>query len=223
MHPDFAHIDTWVFDLDNTLYPPHVDLFGQMENRMRRFMAAYLSITTDQAETLRKQYWADHGTTLAGLMAHHDMPPDDFLHDVHQIDFSVVPHAGDLVALIDALPGRKLVYTNGTRPYASNVLAARGLDGLFTDIFGIEHAGYAPKPQRAAFETVFELADVVPAKAAMIEDAARNLDVPKELGMRTVLICPNQTQYGAADIAHTTLEDALSHILDRTSFVRNPV
>lgn len=207
----FAHVRTWVFDLDNTLYPPQVRLFDQIEALMRTYMARELGVDHPTADRLRAEYWATYGTTLAGLMAEHKVDPDHFLHEVHQIDFGVLPADPTLAARIDALPGRKIVYTNGARPYALNVLAARGLTGLFDEIYGIEHAGYRPKPERAAFETVFGRDQLDPETAAMFEDDPRNLAVPHAMGMQTVHVAP--APHPADHIHHHT--DDLGAFLSR--------
>lgn len=188
--PAFNHVHSWVFDLDNTLYPPHVALFDQIEALMADYVANILGVDLETANHLRKHYWHTYGTTLAGLMAEHDIAPDPFLVAVHDIDFSVLPKDPALRAAITALPGRKIVYTNGYKPYAQSVLAACGLDGLFDAIYGVEHANYRPKPERAAFETVFKLDDLDPTHAAMFEDDMRNLQVPHAMGMRTIHVAP---------------------------------
>ena len=182
----FSHVTTWVFDLDNTLYPPSVRLFDQIEARMVAYVMRELGVDRDEANRLRQLYWREHGTTLAGLMEHHGMDPDPYLHDVHDIDFSVVPEDTALRAHITALKGRKIVYTNGSAPYARQVLAARGLSGLFDAIYGVEHAEYQPKPRAGAFAKVFARDGLDPTRAAMFEDDPRNLAVPHALGMRTV-------------------------------------
>lgn len=187
----FSHVHTWVFDLDNTLYPPCIDLFSQIETLMADYVVNALNVDRAEANRLRKHYWATYGTTLAGLMTEHKIDPDPFLIAVHDIDFSVLPKDPNLRAAINALPGRKIVYTNGTKPYAQNVLNARGLDGLFCAVYGVEHARYRPKPERAAFETVFALDKLDPARAAMFEDDIRNLQAPDAMGMRTVHVAPN--------------------------------
>lgn len=188
MFDRFANIDQWVFDLDNTLYPASTLLFSQIETRMARFISREIGVTPAQADELRKRYWAEYGTTLAGLMAEHQMLPEAFLIDVHDIDFSALPPDPDLAQLIFSLPGQKFIYTNGTAPYAENVLKARGLDGPWDGIFGVEHANYAPKPLKSAFDQVFSVAGVDPTRAVMFEDDPRNLAVPRELGLATVLI-----------------------------------
>ena len=186
----FHHVRTWVFDLDNTLYPPAMSLFDQIEDRMTDYVVRALGVDRGEADRLRGAYWAEYGTTLAGLMAHHQIDADDYLEDVHDIDFSVLSPDPALRAGLEALPGRRIVYTNGARPYAKEVLKARGLDGAFDAIYGVEHAGYRPKPEQAVFEAVFALDGIDPATAAMFEDVPRNLTVPHLLGMTTVLVAP---------------------------------
>ena len=186
----FSHVRAWVFDLDNTLYPPSVDLFSQIETLMVDYVMQTLGVDKTQANYLRDQYWKTYGTTLAGLMAEHDIDPDPFLVAVHDIDFTVLPKAPDLAAAIRALPGRKIVYTNGTEPYARRVLNARALDGVFDAVYGVEHAAYRPKPEQAAFEAVFALDGLPPEQGAMFEDDVRNLAAPHAMGMRTVHVAP---------------------------------
>jgi putative hydrolase of the HAD superfamily len=198
----FSHVTTWVFDLDNTLYPPHARLFDQIEIRMTRFVMQALGVDRARADHLRRAYWAQYGTTLAGLMREHDVDPGPYLTDVHDISLDHLETDPDLAAHITALPGRCIVYTNGTAPYAERVLAARGLAGLFDAVYGVEHAGFLPKPERAAFETVFARAGVEPSQAAMFEDDERNLAAPHDMGMRTVHVAP--TAHVAAYIHHHT-------------------
>lgn len=186
----FAHVGTWVFDLDNTLYPPHMRLFDQIEVRMTAWVMDSLGVDRAEADRLRVAYWRQYGTTLAGLMREHALEPGAYLHAVHDIDFSVLSPDPTLAAQIDALPGRKIIYTNGTEPYARNVIAARGLEGLFDAIYGVEHAGFLPKPEAAAFDAVFAADGLDPARAAMFEDDPRNLAAPHALGMRTVHVAP---------------------------------
>ena len=186
----FSHVDVWVFDLDNTLYPPDVALFDQIEVLMTDFVQRALNVPRAEADRLRDLYWQLHGTTLAGLMAEHNVDPEAFMHAVHAIDFSVLSADPALARAITALPGRKIVYTNGSEPYANEVLKGCGLDGLFDAIYGVEHASYLPKPDARAFELVFNRDGLDPRKAAMFEDSTRNLEVPHQLGMRTVHVAP---------------------------------
>jgi len=200
----FSHVRAWVFDLDNTLYPPKAALFAQIELRMTAYVARTLGLTEAEADRLRADYWALYGTTLAGLMAEHKLDPGPYLADVHDIDFSALSPDPLLAARITGLPGRKIVFTNGDGPYAARVLAARGLTGAFDAVYGVEHAGYLPKPEQAAFEAVFALDGLSPAEGAMFEDDPRNLMVPHLMGMRTVLVGPEAL---AQDHIHHHTED----------------
>jgi putative hydrolase of the HAD superfamily len=187
----FSHVRTWVFDLDNTLYPPSARLFDLIDRRMTAWIMAALGVEAEVADRLRADYWRRYGTTLAGLMAEHGVDPDPYLVDVHDIPMDRLSPDPDLAARIRDLPGRRIVYTNGSAPYAERVLAARGLTGLFDAVYGVEHAGYRPKPDRDAFETVFAQDRLDPQAAAMFEDDPRNLVVPHALGLRTVLVAPD--------------------------------
>jgi len=155
-----------------------------------------------QANRLRAQYWAEYGTTLAGLMRVHDLDPLPYLADVHDIDFSVLAPDAELRARLQDLPGRRIVYTNATATYAERVLAARGLSGLFDAVYGVEEAGFLPKPEAAAFDRVFARDGLDPACAAMFEDDPRNLAAPHALGMRTVHVAPERM--AAPHIHHHT-------------------
>lgn len=210
----FSHVDTWVFDLDNTLYPPHMRLFDQIEEKMVNYVMRTLNVTAEHANHLRRTYWRLHGTTLAGLMAEHAVDPDPFLDEVHDIDFSVLSPDADLAEKIAALPGRKIIYTNGAAPYARNVLEARGLSGLFDAIYGVEHAGYRPKPEAAAFERVFAMDKLDPKRAAMFEDDPRNLAVPHAIGMRTVHVAPQPEPADHIHFHTPDLNDFLSRLTD---------
>lgn len=198
----FSRIRHWVFDLDNTLYPPEARLFDQIEQRMTGFVMETLGIAEDEANRLRKAYWAEYGTTLAGLMELHGIEPGPYLAAVHDISLDHLDPDPVLRAGIAALPGRKIVHTNGSAPYAERVLAARGLSGVFDGVYGVEHAGFRPKPRREAFEAVFSQGGIVPLEGAMFEDDARNLAAPHAMGMRTVLVGPEPQ--GAAHIHHHT-------------------
>lgn len=186
----FHHVIDWVFDLDNTLYSPEARLFDQIERRMTAFVMQALGVDRPEADRLRQHYWQLYGTTLAGLMHEHDVDPAPYLVEVHDISLDHLTPDPALRAGIAALPGRRIVYTNGSAPYARRVLAARGLSGLFDGVFGVEDAGFRPKPDRVAFETVFARAGITPARAAMFEDDPRNLAAPHAMGMRTVHVAP---------------------------------
>lgn len=207
----FSHVRAWVFDLDNTLYPPEARLFDQIEVRMTAWVMQTLGVERPEADRLRRHYWQLYGTTLAGLMTEHGVDPDPYLHDVHDISLDSLQVDATLAERIAALPGRRIVYTNGSRPYAERVIAARGLSGLFDAVYGVEHAGFRPKPERAAFETVFAADGIDPTRAAMFEDDPRNLAAPHAMGMRTVLVGPKPEE--APHIHHHTPD--LTAFLDR--------
>lgn len=188
---DFAHVTDWVFDLDNTLYPHHVDLFAQIDRNMTAYVADLLDLQIEDARKLQKQYYHDHGTTLRGLMHHHGIDPAGFLDAAHRIDYSPVPADAALSAAIKALPGRKFIFTNGTVKHAQAAARALGILDHFEDIFDIVAADYVPKPAGATYDKFASLHRVDTRKAAMFEDLPRNLIVPKLLGMKTVLIVPS--------------------------------
>lgn len=209
----FSHVSAWVFDLDNTLYPPHARLFDQIEMRMTNWVMQVLNVDRHKADHLRQHYWKTYGTTLAGLMREHDVDPTPYLQDVHDISMEHLEADPALAGHIKSLPGRKIVYTNGSAPYAERVLTARGLDGLFDAVYGVEHADFHPKPDRAAFDRIFARDGLCPEIAAMFEDDPRNLAVPHALGMRTVHVAPDPAP---ADHIH-------HHTDDLTRFLRQLV
>ncbi|WP_093034641.1 pyrimidine 5'-nucleotidase [Roseovarius azorensis] len=199
---DFNHVVTWVFDLDNTLYPPSARLFDQIEARMTQFVMDTLNVSRAEADRLRQAYWRDHGTTLAGLMRLHDLEPGPYLREVHDISLDHLEADPGLNAAIRALPGRRIVYTNGSAPYAERVIARRGLSGAFDAIYGVEHAGYRPKPEPEAFHAILARDGTTPGSAAMFEDDPRNLAAPHAMGMRTVHVAPERIE--AEHIHHHT-------------------
>lgn len=201
---DFTHVTTWVFDLDNTLYPPHMRLFDQIEVKMTDWVMRALRVDRARADHLRAHYWQTYGTTLAGLMREHDVDPGPYLNEVHDIDFSVLTPDPDLARAVERLPGRKIIYTNACAPYAEKVLSARGLAGLFNAVYGVEHANFHPKPEASAFAAVFAQDGLDPTSGAMFEDDTRNLAVPHALGMRTVHVAPKPAP---ADHIHHHTDD----------------
>jgi len=190
----FLHVDTWVFDLDNTLYPHHVNLWEQVDIRIRDYIAGYLKITHEEAFRLQKDYYKRYGTSMRGLMTEHGMKPDDFLDFVHQVDHSPLEPNPALGAAIERLPGRKLILTNGTRNHADAVLTRLQLDRHFEDVFDIVASELEPKPNPIMYERFLKAHGVDAGKAAMFEDLARNLAVPHRLGMTTVLVVPEHTR-----------------------------
>ncbi|MDH3740752.1 MAG: pyrimidine 5'-nucleotidase [Hyphomicrobiales bacterium] len=193
----FAHVETWVFDLDNTLYQARHRLFDQIDHKMGAFISNLFSIDRTEARRMQKDYFYRYGTTLRGLMNEHNVHPDDFLSYVHDIDHSVLPVDELLISALDKLEGRKLIFTNGTVEHAESVLAAAGISGRFDDIFDIKASDYEPKPALQPYQKFIAATQFEPTKAAMFEDIARNLEVPHELGMVTVLVADDDNEDGA--------------------------
>ena len=188
---EFSHVRAWVFDLDNTLYPPAARLFDQIEVRMTAYVMDALGVSETEANRLRVHYWRTHGTTLAGLMREHQVDPAPYLNEVHDITLDHLDPDPVLAARIRSLPGRRIVYTNGCAPYAERVLAARGLSDLFDAVYGVENANFLPKPERQAFEYIFAIDELDPTQGAMFEDEPRNLAAPHAMGMQTVHVADN--------------------------------
>lgn len=206
-------IDTWIFDLDNTLYPARANLFAQIDVRMKQYIAALLDLDHDSAHRLQKQYFQDHGTTMRGLMDRHGVAPDDFLEFVHDIDMSVLDPAPALAAGLAALPGRKLVFTNGDAPYARRVLEALALADQFEDIHDIRACAYRPKPELSAYHGLVDRFGFDPRRAVFVEDMARNLKPAKGLGMATVWI-NNGSEKGADTACTTFIDEEVGDVLD---------
>ena len=187
----FDAVETWVFDLDNTLYPPDTNLWQQIDDRIRSFVSNFLKVTKEEAFRVQKDYYKRYGTTMRGLMAEHGMKPDDFLEFVHQIDHSPLLPNPELGAAIEKLSGRKLILTNGTRKHAEAVMKRLEIDRHFEDVFDIAAADLDPKPHPQVYDRFLHKHGVDPRKSAMFEDLARNLSVPHALGMTTVLVVPD--------------------------------
>jgi putative hydrolase of the HAD superfamily len=210
----FAHVRSWVFDLDNTLYPPHVNLFTQVDQRITTWIADFHGIDGLSARELQKHYYRQFGTSLNGLMTIDRIDPADFLDFVHDIDHSAIHPDRRLAAAVEALPGRKYVLTNGSRRHAEQVTRVLGIDHLFDDLFDIVASEYTPKPKSHGYRLFLDKHGIEPGTAAMFEDLARNLEVPHALGMRTVLVVGaaaaevrhhwDEEQAGAPHVDHVT-------------------
>jgi putative hydrolase of the HAD superfamily len=188
---DLTHVDAWLFDLDNTLYPAEAEFMTLIEGRMTSFVARETGLPRDQAFALQKKYLSEHGTTLAGLMANHGVDPEAFLNEVHDVSMaSLVPDPA-LRAAVGRLPGRRLVFTNGDAAHAERVLRKLQLDDLFEATFHIALADYIPKPHPRTFERMLAFHDIEPRGTAFFEDSARNLEPAHALGMTTVLVGPH--------------------------------
>jgi putative hydrolase of the HAD superfamily len=193
-----SHIDHWIFDLDNTLYPPSAKLFDLIDVRMRGFIMRLLGVEEGQAHDIQKQYFHQYGTTMAGLMKHHGVAPEDFLTDVHAIDLNRIGSDARLRAGLEKLKGKRYIYTNADADYAERVLEARGLIDLFDGICDIRVTQYLPKPVPQAYEVMIQHLGVKPERSIFFEDMARNLTPAKALGMTTVWL-DNGSESGHRD------------------------
>ena len=212
----FAHIQDWVFDLDNTLYPHHSNLFSQIDVKMTSYVSELLRLPRDEARKLQKELYLEYGTTLSGLMQRHNIDSDDFLQKVHDIDYSWLVPDPVLGLAIKALPGRKFIFTNGNRNHAERTARQLGILDHFDDIFDIVAAGLTPKPAPETYDRFLTLYDIVGPNAVMFEDLARNLVVPKALGMSTVLIVPNNFEPTFSEIweRDPAFDDAVDYVTD---------
>lgn len=191
MSADFSHVDTWLFDLDNTLYPLESEFMGLIEARMTDFVARETGLPREEARALQHGYFKEHGTTLAGLMANHGIEPKTFLDEVHDVSMDKLVPSPELRAAIARLPGRRLIFTNGSLGHAERVLAHLNLRDLFSEIFAIETADYVPKPSLATFDKITKLHAIDPPMTAFFEDSEKNLVPAARLGMTTILVGPH--------------------------------
>ena len=188
MDPRFNHIRDWIFDLDNCLYPAGSRLFELIDQRMTAYVQRLVGCDPLEARRIQKGHFHEHGTTLAGLMASHDIDPHEFLAFVHDIDLARISADPHLVAAIDRLPGRKFVFTNGDADYAARVLDKLGLANLWDGLHDIHAMGYVPKPHPSAYQALCAGHGIDPERALFAEDMARNLAPAKALGMTTVWV-----------------------------------
>ena len=199
MDPALAHIDAWIFDLDNTLYPASCDLFGLIDRRMTDHVARVTGLPRDEAYQAQKRWFREHGTTLSGMMAEHGVDPHAFLEDVHAIELDALAEDRRLIGAIARLPGRKLVFTNGDAPYARTVLARLGLGTTFEAIHDIHACAYQPKPMAAAYASMVAAFGIDPARSLFADDLQRNLLPAKAIGMTTLWINNGSEPQGAAE------------------------
>lgn len=201
---DLVHIDTWLFDLDNTLYPVETEFMTLIEGRMTDFMEKVTGLPRDEARAIQKKYYHAHGTTLAGLIAHHDIDPEDFLTEVHDVSLDRLTPDVKMAEALMRLPGRRLVFTNGSAAHAERVLERLQIAHAFEDIFHISAADYIPKPSPLTFEKMMARHGVSAAGSAFFEDSQVNLAPAAELGMTTILVGPHAAASTADFVHHRT-------------------
>ena len=219
---------TWVFDLDNTLYPSTCNLFAQIDEHMGSFISDLLGVDRIEARRIQKGYLHGHGTTLSGLMHEHNIDPQDFLAHVHNLDLSAVPENPELAVLLHALPGRKIIFTNASIDHADRVMAKLGLTECFDDVFGIEEADFTPKPHHETYEKFVTHFAIDAPRAVMFEDMASNLVAAERLGMATVLVHSHgdwMGDPGAKDSVFKTTDHSHVHYFadDLTDFLQAQV
>jgi putative hydrolase of the HAD superfamily len=202
--PDLRHIQTWLFDLDNTLYPAESQFMSLVEARMTLFMQRHTGLPHDEARAIQKRYFHEQGTTLAGLMINDGIDPAAFLDFVHDVPLDRLVPDQPLAAALARLPGRRLIFTNGSAAHAKRVLSHLALDHLFEDVFHIEAADYVPKPSPATFQRMIAAHAVAPAEAAFFEDSEKNLRPAADIGMTTVLVGHHAKDSTAPFVHHRT-------------------
>jgi len=220
---DFRHIDTWIFDLDNTLYQADSNLFAQIEQRMTEFIAQRLDIHPGEAYTLQHMYYRSYGSTLTGLVECNGVDPEEFLAYVHDIDLSPLHPDPRLRPALARLPGRRYVFTNGCRHHAGRVLEQIGLAGVMDDIWDIRTIGWVPKPQPVAYSRIVEAGGFNPAAAAMFEDTARNLIPAFALGMTTVWLHGSRWSLQGPEVAavpHNHIHHEIDDLADFLQTIR---
>lgn len=217
MAAPLSDIEVWIFDLDNTLYPASCNLFAQVDRRIGEFIADHFGIPYDEARAMQKRFFRDHGTTLRGLMVEHDVDPIPFLDYVHAIDVTPVAPSPELDRALERLPGRKVIYTNGSVRHAANVTDRLGISRHFDTVFDIVEAGYVPKPDPRPYRELLDRHAIAPHTACMVEDIARNLVPAHALGMTTVWVKseadwarPDAGGVGTASHIDHTVEDLVA-------------
>ena len=202
MSADLTHVDTWLFDLDNTLYPAETGFMGAIVDRMTDFVEKVTGLPRDEAFRLQKSYLAEHGLTLKGMMLNHGVDPAEFHAIFHDLSLEALAHDPELLAALERLPGRRIIFTNADDYHAERVMARLGLTPLFEGVFHIGSSDYEPKPSPLAFERLTAAHGIDPAATAFFEDAERNLAPAADLGMTTILVGAHAPACEAAFVHH---------------------
>ncbi len=205
MHSDLVHVDNWIFDLDNSLYPASTDLFALIDVRMGQYIERLLGCDPVEARRIQKRHFLEHGTTLAGLMRSHGVDPHDFLDFVHEVDLARLAADPDLVEALDRLPGRKFVFTNADEAYARRVLDRLGLANAFDGMHDIHAMKYVPKPDPRSYSAICDIHGIDPKRALFVDDMARNLVPAKAIGMTTVWL-DNGSEKGGHEVDLTLID-----------------
>lgn len=187
-------MDVLIFDLDNTLYPAEKQLFGLIDVRINRYMTEIVGIPAAEVDALRREYWRLYGVTLQGLIRHHGVDAEDYLHYVHDVDVTSRLTADPVLReVLTGLAQRKAVFTNGSVCHAKRVLTALGIADMFEEIYDIRIAAYLPKPYAEPYHAVLQGLGAPAERCIMIEDSRENLLTAKKLGMGTILVGDGHT------------------------------
>lgn len=210
----FWHIDTWVFDLDNTLYDAETHVFVECGKRMTGFVARHLGIAPEEADKIRKKFYMKYGTTLRGMMTEHGVAPEDFLKEVHDIDLTAVPPCPVTQEYLARLQGRRFVFTNAPRDFAQKMMTQLGITQHFDGVFAIEDADYWPKPKPDTYNIFLKKYGIDPKSSCMFEDMQVNLKPAHDLGMTTVWLHGKDEPPHHPHVHHKA--EKLSHWLKNT-------
>ena len=203
-------VDTWIFDLDDTLYPRSSGLHERMVERVVRLIQDLTGTDAKSAAKLHARYYSDYGTSMVGLMRHHGVSPDKYIEFVHKIDISSISRSHELNELLSRLPGKLIVFTNGSKNHANRILSHLGIQDAFDEVFGVEASDFIGKPDARAYDAMISSCDVDPSRAIMFDDRQVNLEVPRALGMRTVLVSENGIT--EEDGSHATTNSVLEFL-----------
>jgi putative hydrolase of the HAD superfamily len=201
---DLSAIDTWLFDLDDTLYPPEVGYLKLVEAKILAFFQRLTGLPSDEAWALQKKYLNDYGTAVPGLIQFHGVDPHAFMRDVHDVPLDTLTPDPALRQALARLPGRRLVFTNGSAWHAERVLTKLNLVDLFDDVFHAEASNLIPKPDPRAFDALIAAHAITPKTTAFFEDRAVNLAPAAKLGMTTILVGPHAATSTDAFVQHRT-------------------
>ena len=185
---ELKDIKYWLFDLDNTLYSGATKVFDQVDKRMSDYISSKLNISREEAKKIQKNYFVEYNTTLNGMIKNHKIDANEFLEFVHDIDLNFLKEDKLLGEEIGKINGKKIIFTNGSRKHAKNVIKRLGIDRHFDGIFDIVSADFIPKPSIKTYKKIIEKYKIEPQYSIFIEDIARNLKPAYELGMKTVWI-----------------------------------
>ena len=200
--PDLNHVDIWLFDLDNTLYPARCFLFDQVDRRINEYVSNLLELAMDEARAVQKSYFRQYGTTLRGLMVDHGVDPHHYMDFVHDIDLAPIDAAPDLDDVLGRLPGRKLIFTNGSVRHAENVTGRLGIEHHFEAIFDIAAAEFVPKPALEPYHLLVSAHGLDPRATVFFDDMASNLEPAAALGMPPVWVPGHKAWSGTGDGDH---------------------